>query len=131
MARGDRDVLHPRGLRQRNPGLSVKLLGIEERRQPIVLVYGELAIVEYPFAVAENAVHAPVDEHSELVVLELLTSFEIFRRGLVRALRRLRSHQNGQKQYDTCEQLSEPSRGGHGCVLITRSDELATFVAPV
>jgi hypothetical protein len=56
----------------------------------------EFAVMKDPFAVAKNAVHAPMDEHSELIVLELLASFQVFRRGLVPALRCLRSRESGQ-----------------------------------
>jgi len=70
MAGGDGDVFHARGLGEGNPRLGVEFLGIEKCSQAIVFVERQLAIMENPFAVAQNAVDAPVDEQAELHVLE-------------------------------------------------------------
>src|ERR1700722_19225219 len=83
MARGDRDVLHPGGLRQRDPGGCVKFLGIEEGRKAVVFIDLEMALVEDPFAVAQNAVHAPVNEHAKFHVLKFAAGLQIFGSGLV------------------------------------------------
>ena len=83
MARRDRDVFHPGSLGQRDPGLRVKFLGIEKQRQAIVFIHLQLAIVEDPFAIAEHAVHAPVNEHAEFHVLKFAAGLKVFRRRLV------------------------------------------------
>src|ERR1019366_5712713 len=63
--------------------LGVKFLGIEKRRQAIVFVERQLALVEDPFAVAQNAVDAPVNEQAELGVLEFAAGLQVFWGGLV------------------------------------------------
>src|SRR6185503_221906 len=68
MSRGDRDVLNPRCLGQRNPGAGVELGGIERRSEPLVVGDGNGPVLHDPFAVAEQAVDAPVDKHPELGV---------------------------------------------------------------
>ncbi len=42
-----------------------------------------MAFVEDPFAVAENAVDAPVDEHAEFHVLKFAAGLQVFGSGLV------------------------------------------------
>jgi hypothetical protein len=86
VAGSDGDVLHAGGFGQSDPGFGVELFGVEEVGQTFVVVEPELAVVENPFTVAEDAVDAPVDEQAELVVLEFLAGFEVFRGGLVGVL---------------------------------------------
>ena len=83
MSRGDGDVLHPRRLRERNPCLGIEFLGIEEGWQAVVFVDFQLAVVEYPFPVAEHAVDAPVNEQAKLHVLEFAAGLQVFGRWLV------------------------------------------------
>jgi len=86
VARGDSDVFHSGGFGQGNPFVGIELFGIEEHREAIVLFQRDLAVVEHPFAVAENAVHAPMDEHAESHVLEVAAGLKILRRRLISGL---------------------------------------------
>ena len=83
MLAGDGDIFHPGVFRHRNPFGRVELGGIELRRQFFIIRHGDLFVVHHPFAAAENAVDAPMDKESELVVLEPLARFQILRSGLV------------------------------------------------
>ena len=84
----DGDVLHACGLRQRNPRRRVKLDGIEKRRQLRVIGSVDGPRLHDPFAVTQNAVHAPVNEHSELGILEPGARLYVRRSGHVVLLRR-------------------------------------------
>ena len=68
--RGDRDVLDAGPLDHRDPLGGVELRRVEPRRELLVLGDGDLLVVHHPFALAQDAVDAPVDEHAELGVLE-------------------------------------------------------------
>jgi hypothetical protein len=70
MTGGDRDVLHACRFCESDPVLGVKLFWIEKQRQAIVFIDRQLAVMEDPFAIAKNAVHTPVNEHSKLGILE-------------------------------------------------------------
>ena len=88
MARGDGDVLHAGGLGERDPCVGVEFFGIEKCRQALVFVDFQLAVVEYPFAVAEDAIDAPVNEHAEFHVLKFAAGLQVFGRWLVAGLGR-------------------------------------------
>ena len=75
VAGSDGDVLHAGGFGESDPGFGVEFFGIEKVREALVVVELELAVVEDPFAVTEDAVDAPVDEEAEFVVLEVLAGF--------------------------------------------------------
>src|SRR5262249_6970616 len=68
MARRDRDVPYAGALGERDPGVCVELYGIERRREPLVRGDGNGAVLHHPFALAELAVGAPVDEETGLGV---------------------------------------------------------------
>src|SRR5215469_1095533 len=118
MAGGDGDVLHARGFGQRDPGAGVEFLRIEEQRQAIVFLYRELAIVEYPLAVAENAVDAPMNEHSEFHVLKFATGLEVFGTGLVvRLAQRGESEENARAEKNDANGFRHDGSQGlsHSC----------------
>ena len=66
----DGDVLHARGLRERNPLGRIERHRIELRRQLLVIGDGDSPVVHDPLTVAEHAVDAPVHEQAEARVLE-------------------------------------------------------------
>src|SRR5215472_8831209 len=103
MTRGDRDVLHPCGFGQRDPGLRVEFFWIEECGEAVVLIDGEMALVEDPFAVAKDAVDAPVNEHAEFHILKFAAGLEIFRGGLVVGLSEHDARDNCDENYCDCQ----------------------------
>ena len=58
-----------------------------------------LTIMEDPFAVAEHAVDAPVDEHAEFHVLKFAAGLEVLGRGLVVGL----GGRGGNENTNECE----------------------------
>ena len=70
MLRGNGDVFHACGLCQRDPRRGIIFDGIEKRRQLRVIRPVDGARLHDPFAVAQYAIYAPVDEHAKLRILE-------------------------------------------------------------
>ncbi len=70
--RRDRDVPDSGGLGGRDPRARVEFHGVEGGGQPFVRVDRNRTVLHHPFALAELAVHAPVDEHPELGIAEPL-----------------------------------------------------------
>lgn len=56
--------------------MRVELHGIECGREPLVRGHGDVAVLHDPFALAEQAVHTPVNEHAEPGVPEPLARLE-------------------------------------------------------
>ena len=100
---GDGDVFHPRALGQRHPGGGIELHRIELRRQLRILGHRHLAVVHNPFAVAEHAVNAPMNEQAELIVLEPPPRLQVLLRWLIilRADRRCRDDRGEKRSRDS------------------------------
>ena len=87
MARRDRDVFHPGGLGERDPGARVEFHRIERGGEPLVIGDRDRAVLHHPLALPEQAVNAPMDEHPELGVAVPLTRRESLGRDGVPPLR--------------------------------------------
>src|ERR1700722_8471808 len=108
MPRRNRDVLHPRGLSQRNPGPSIKLLRIKKLRQPLILMHREMPLMKNPLPIPQYAIHAPMNKHPKLRILKFLPSLQILgrrhiapRRTVSLSHRRTRNKQHKQR-HDKC-----------------------------
>src|SRR5262249_18465446 len=79
---------------QRDPFARAELRWIELRRDLLVFRNRNFLFVHYPFALTQDAVHSPMDEHSELCILKPLASSLVGRTrsvgGVTRRLRALR-----------------------------------------
>ena len=83
MASGEADVLGTRSLDGSHPFGSIKLRRIETACQLSILFVIQVLIGHCPFAGSEHAVQSPMQEDTELIILELLAGFQIFRRWLI------------------------------------------------
>ena len=83
MASGEADVLGTRSLDGSHPFGSIKLRRIETACQLSILLVIQVLIGHCPFAGSEHAVQSPMQEDTELIILELLAGFQIFRRWLI------------------------------------------------
>src|SRR5262245_47928089 len=94
MLASDGDVLHSGRFGQRDPFARAELRWIELRRDLLVFRNRNFLFVHYPFALTQDAVHSPMDEHSELCILKPLASSLVGRTrsvgGVTRRLRALR-----------------------------------------
>ncbi len=116
VARGDRDVLHARRLGERHPRVGIEVGGIEGRGEPLVVGHGDGPILHHPLALAEQAVHAPMNEHSELGVAIPVARREPLRGHGVLALR------EGQREgYDGSENRPTSEIAGQTAACVTRS----------
>jgi hypothetical protein len=79
MFRRNGDVLHACGLRQCNPCRRIKFDGIEEAGQLRIFRSADGPCLHHPFTVSQHAVHAPMNEHAELRVLEPLARLQVGR----------------------------------------------------
>ena len=85
VARRDRDVADAGApWRVDTHSCASNLIGIERRREPLVVVDGDAAVLHHPFALTELAVDAPVDEHPELRVAKPFARGGALRRDVVR-----------------------------------------------
>ena len=66
--------------------MRVEFFRIEEHGQAVILVNLQLAIVEDPFAIAQHAVYAPVDEHAEFHVLKFAAGLQVLGGRLIARL---------------------------------------------
>ena len=83
VASGKADVLGTRSLDGSHPFGSIKLRRIETASQLGILLVVQVLIGHCPFAGSEHAVQSPMQEDTELIILELLAGFQIFRRWLI------------------------------------------------
>ncbi len=94
MLAGNGDVFHAGGFDERDPFCRIEFGRIELGRQLLVFTERDLVVVHDPFAFAQHAVDAPVNEEPEFSVLKPLSRFEILLRRLITRLsfRPLLSH---------------------------------------
>ena len=83
VASGEADVLGTRSLDGSHPFGSIKLRRIETASQLGILLVVQVLIGHCPFAGSEHAVQSPMQEDTELIVLELLAGFQVFCRWLI------------------------------------------------
>jgi hypothetical protein len=81
-----RDVAHAGAFGHCNPDSRIELRGVERGRQLLVLADRRLVIVHHPFAVAQLAVDAPMDEQSELGILKPSACLQVLGRRLISRL---------------------------------------------
>ena len=83
MASGEADVLGTRSLDGSHPFGSIKLRRIETTSQLGILLIVQILVGHCPFAGGEHAVQSPMQEDTELIILELLARFQILRGRLI------------------------------------------------
>ena len=83
VASSEADILGTRSLDGSHPFGSIKLRRIETASQLGILLIVQILVGHCPFAGGEHAIQSPMQEDTELIILKLLSRFQVLWRRLI------------------------------------------------